>query len=123
MSLSLSPDLLKPGFLFRFEVYLPVTNNDGSLIDPEKFDELTEELTELFGGISFDYPYGGSGGINGMWYSSVTHSFHRDTNAFIMILSKAENSAVKFFRDRLTKWQEIFGQEKILIIFHKVQSF
>ena len=123
MSESLSPDLSKSGFLYRFEVFLPVTSNAGALIDPEKFDGLTLELSEKFGGISFDYPYGGSGGVNGMWYSSVTHIFHRDNNAFIMVLTKAENGAIKFFQDNLKKWQKKFGQEKILIIFHKVQSF
>ena len=122
MSLSLSPDLSKPCFLYRFELFFPVTNNDGSLIDPNKFDELTETLTQVFGGISIDYPYGGSGGTNGMWYSSITRIVHRDTNAFVMVLSKAENAAIKFFNDNLDRWQESFGQEKILVMFHKVQS-
>lgn len=123
MATDLSPNLFKPGFLYRFEIFVPVTDNNGDLIDPLKFDDLTERLTRLFGGVSFNYPYGGSGGIDGMWYSIVSQAFYKDTSAVIMVLSKAQNDAIKFFKDNLPKWEKQFKQEKILVIFHRVQTF
>lgn len=122
MNESLSADFSKPGFWFRFEMFLPVVDNEGELIDPEKFDTLTSQLTDLFGGITFDYPYGGSGGANGMWYSSLTQKIERDTNAFIMILAKPVPKAIKYFSQNIKKWEVEFGQEKVLVTVLKVQT-
>lgn len=123
MTKNLIPDLAKPCFLYRFEIYIPVTDNDGGLIGPAKFDRLTEKLITSFGGISINYPYGGSGGIDGMWYSSVTKLLHRDHSAVIMVLAKAENDSIDYFNAGLPKWEKEFNQEKILIVFHRVQTF
>lgn len=120
---SLAPDLAKPCFLYRFEIYIPVTDNDGELIPPAKFDRLTEKLTTLFGGVSTNYPYGGSGGIDGMWYSTITQLLHRDHSAVIMVLAKDDNDSINFFKTNLKKWEKEFKQEKILIVFHRVQTF
>ena len=40
----------RPARIKRYEILLPLNYNDGSLIEPEKFDETAEELCERFGG-------------------------------------------------------------------------
>ncbi len=37
----------------RYEIYLPIRYNDGSLIEPEKFLETNNDLAEQFGACSF----------------------------------------------------------------------
>ena len=53
--------------LKRFEILLPLTYNDGREVEPEKFDQTAEELSDRFGGITQDtvrvtgaWQYGGT---------------------------------------------------------------
>ena len=36
----------------RYEIYLPLFSNDGTPIEPEKFDQVERELVEQFGGVT-----------------------------------------------------------------------
>ena len=51
----------------RFEILLPLNYNNGAEIEPEKFDDTAEELSERFGGVTQDtiritgtWKYGGA---------------------------------------------------------------
>src|SRR5713101_3654743 len=51
----------------RYEILLPLNYNDGTEIEPEKFDQTAEELSEQFGGVTQDtvritgtWKYGGA---------------------------------------------------------------
>jgi len=37
----------------RYEILLPTRYNDGTLIEPEKFDDVLHEISERFRGVSF----------------------------------------------------------------------
>ena len=61
------PFLSRPARTKRFEILLPLTYNDGRLIEPEKFDQTAEELCDHFGAITQDtvritgtWKYGGT---------------------------------------------------------------
>ena len=40
----------------RYEILLPLNYNDGTLIEPEKFQETRRELVEQFGALTMDAP-------------------------------------------------------------------
>ena len=41
-----------PRVVRRYEIYLPLLYNDGTPIEPEKFDQVERELVEQFGGVT-----------------------------------------------------------------------
>jgi hypothetical protein len=54
-----------PRIVRRYEIYLPLLYNDGTPIEPEKFDYVERELVERFGGVTSvqrQFPLRGSGG-------------------------------------------------------------
>jgi len=118
-----APDFSKPCFLYRFEIYIPILDNDGEIIDPIHLKELNQKLLNTFGGVSLNMPYGGSGGIDGMYYSSISEVVYRDKSAVVMVLSKNDEECVSFFKKNLPKWQKKFKQEKILIMMTSAQAF
>lgn len=38
----------------RYEIFLPIRYNDGSPIEPEKFDQTRDELVEKFSAVTAD---------------------------------------------------------------------
>src|SRR6266567_2422581 len=51
----------------RYEILLPLNYNDGTEVEPEKFDQTAEELSDQFGGVTQDtvritgtWKYGGA---------------------------------------------------------------
>ena len=123
MPQNFAPDFSKHCFLYRFEIYIPIVDNDGKVINPIHLKELNQELLDTFGGVSLNVPYGGSGGIDGMYYSSVSEVVYRDKSAVIMVLSKTDEECVSFFIESLPKWEEKFKQEKILVMMTSVEAF
>ena len=121
MHKDLAPDFSKSCFLYRFEIYIPILDNNGQIIDPIHFERLTEQLMNTFGGVSARFPYGG-GGIDGMYHSSVSEVVFRDKSAIIMVLAKEESASITFFKKNLSKWEKTFDQEKILVMVHTVQT-
>ncbi len=54
-----------PRIVRRYEIYLPLFYNDGTPIEPEKFDQIERDLVERFGGVTSvqrQFPLRGSGG-------------------------------------------------------------
>lgn len=105
----------------RIEMYVPIKDKDGNLIDPGKFYQLSNELTKNFGGCSFDYPYGGSGGIDGVWYSSDSKITYYDKNAIFIVWVADDARALDYFRKKKTTWVANFGQEILVITIQKMQ--
>lgn len=50
----LFPFLSRPARTKRFEILLPLNYNDGTLIEPEKFDQTAEDLCDRFGAVTQD---------------------------------------------------------------------
>ncbi|MFN0278839.1 MAG: hypothetical protein ACKVRN_09575 [Pyrinomonadaceae bacterium] len=122
MPKTFKPDFSKACFLHRFEIYIPVLDNEGQIIPPRLFQRLTAQLMEAFGGVSTMFPYGGSGGIDGIYHSSVSEVVFRDKSAVLMVLSQNDPESVGFFKKNLPKWEKTFKQEKILVMVSDVMS-
>src|SRR6266568_6167176 len=74
----------------RYEILLPLTYNDGTEIQPEKFDQTAEELCERFSGITEDTVR-----VTGTWKYGGTR--YRDT-LFRIRVDTTDRTALAFFK-------------------------
>src|SRR5438309_1092834 len=97
----------------RYEIPLPLNYNDGTVIEPEKFDETAEELSDRFGGITEDMVR-----ITGAWkYGGARY---RDQLLRIRVDSD-DRQATDFLRERKERWKERFRQIDIWITAHEIE--
>src|SRR5262249_21358722 len=99
--------LSRPARTKRYEILLPLNYNDGTLIEPEKFDQTCEELCERFGGITQDTVR-----ITGTWKYGGTR--YRDELLRIRIDTN-DSSATTFFQANKEAWKDRFQQIDIWI--------
>jgi hypothetical protein len=90
-----------------------LTYNDGTLIEPEKFDQTAEELCDRFGGVTLDTVR-----ITGTWKYGGTR--YRDDLLRIRVDSN-EPSAKAFFQAQKEIWKRRFQQIDIWIIAHEIE--
>jgi hypothetical protein len=107
------PFLSRPARTKRFEILLPLTYNDGTLIEPEKFDQTAEELSDRFGGITQDTVR-----ITGTWKYGGTR--YRDDLLRIRIDTN-DPTANAFLRAHKPIWRERFQQIDIWITAHEIE--
>src|SRR6266446_8705326 len=94
--------LSRPARTKRFEILLPLNYNDGSLIEPEKFDQRAGELCDRFGGITQDMVQ-----ITGTWkYGGARY---RDRLLRIR-LDTRDSQARTFLKNAKEVWKERFHQ-------------
>jgi hypothetical protein len=87
--------------------------NDGSLIEPEKFDQTAEELCDRFGGITQDTVR-----ITGTWRYGGTR--YRDDLLRIR-LDTNDPTANAFFQAHKEIWKERFRQIDIWITAYEIE--
>jgi hypothetical protein len=76
----------------EYELYVPLTLNDGTPVDPETLLQLRNRLLERFGGLTF-FPQRNEG----FWtFGGVTY---RDEIVIYRILTDRTRMARKFFRE------------------------
>ncbi len=97
----------------RYEILLPLTYNDGTEIEPEKFDQTAEELSEHFGGVTQDTVR-----ITGTWKYGGTR--YRDQLLRIRIDTNDPAASV-YFRTAKALWKERFRQIDIWITAHEIE--
>src|SRR5438067_12479225 len=90
----------RPSRIKRFEILLPLNYNDGSLIEPEKFDRTAEELCDRFGGVTQDTVR-----ITGTWKYVGTR--YRD-DLLRMRIDTDDPTAHAFFHARKETWKDRF---------------
>ena len=105
--------LSRPARTKRYEILLPLTYNDGTLIEAEKFDQTREELCERFGGITQD-----SVRITGTWKYGGTR--YRDDLLRIRIDSN-DPSPNTFLQAQKEIWKERFQQIDIWITASEIE--
>src|SRR4029434_11200481 len=76
----------------RYEILLPLNYNDGTPIEPEKFQETRRELVEQFGALTLDAPASA-----GLWVSGGRE--YRDELLRFVIDTEATAATDAFFRD------------------------
>src|ERR1043166_4813445 len=84
----------------RFEILLPLNYNDGTDIEPEKFDQTAEELSDHFGGVTQDTVR-----ITGTWKYGGTR--YRDDLLRMRVDSK-DPAANAFLQAQKAVWKERF---------------
>ena len=87
--------------------------NDGSLIEPEKFDRTAEELCDRFGEVTQDTVR-----ITGTWKYVGTR--YRD-DLLRMRVDTDDPGANAFLRAQKEIWKERFQQIDIWIIAHEIE--
>jgi hypothetical protein len=90
-----------------------LTYNDGTLIEPEKFDQTAEELCDHFGGVTQD-----SVRITGTWKYGGTR--YRDELLRIRIDSN-DPTASAFLQAQKERWKERFRQIDIWITAYEIE--
>lgn len=93
----------------EYELYVPLTHNDGSPVDPERLVQLREQLLQQFGGLTF-FPQRNEG----FWtFGGVTY---RDEIVIYRILTGETRKARRFFREIKEQLKRDLDQEEILIV-------
>jgi hypothetical protein len=93
----------------EYELYVPLTHNDGTPVDPDKLVKLRDRLLEQFGGLTF-FPQRN----DGFWtFGGVTY---RDEIVIYRILTGQHRMARKFFRELKEELKRDLNQEEILIV-------
>lgn len=74
----------------RYEILLPIRYNDGALVEAEKFDLVIEELSDRFGGVTFQPEH-----LRGVWL----HEGQKFDEANVRVVVDVEDSpeAAEFF--------------------------
>ena len=97
----------------RYEILLPLNYNDGDVVEPAKFDQTAEELSERFDGITEDTLR-----ATGTWKYGGTR--YRDELLRIRIDSD-DPQAADFLREHKETWKNRFRQIDIWITAHEIE--
>jgi hypothetical protein len=98
----------------EYDIFVPLTYNDGSPVEPRKFQALQQKLVDQFGGLTF-FPQPNEG----FWtMGDVTY---RDEIVIYRVLSRKVRSARKFLSQLKKELKRSFRQEEILIVERKIE--
>jgi hypothetical protein len=93
----------------EYELYVPLSYNDGTPVDPKILMQLRERLLTEFGGLTF-FPQPNEG----FWtFGGVTY---RDEIVVYRVLSEHVRTARRFFRELKEELKRKLKQEEILIV-------
>jgi hypothetical protein len=98
----------------RYEILLPTRYNDGTPVEPEKFDAVLQEISERFGGVSF-FPEG----LHGVWL----HQGQRfdENNARLVVDVEGTSENADFFVRYKQVLKERFRQIDLWIISYEIR--
>jgi len=102
-------------FLKLYRFFLPKEYNDGKPIEPERFDEFTEELKEKFDGVTF-VPSIDSPLIQGIWKSKKTQITYKDKISMIELFVGDTLEIQDWIREFKEKIEKELEQEKIFVL-------
>jgi len=98
----------------RYEILLPLKYNDGTPVEPEKFQETRRELVRRFGALTMDAPP-----ISGLWVSGGRE--YQDELIRFVVDAEATPDTDEFFRDFKERLKERFRQVEIWITAHPIR--
>jgi hypothetical protein len=101
----------------KYEIYLPLTYNDGTKIEAEKIKQIREELVDVFGArtvSSHHAPYQGAWNYRGI-------DFIEDIIK-IEIIARADRKTQKFFRQFKERVKRMLKQFDVLIITQDIRT-
>ena len=93
----------------EYEIFLPLWQNDGMRIDPDKLQEIRQELLAEFGGITaFPQP--------NLGFCKLGEITYRDEVIIYRVLAADGNKAREFFVRLKEQLKQQFRQEDVLIV-------
>ena len=98
----------------RYEILLPLKYNDGTHVEPEKFQETRRELVNRFGALTMD-----ASPLHGRWMSSATE--YTDELIRFVVDTEATPETDAFFRDLKERLKERFRQLEIWITAYPIR--
>ena len=99
----------------EYDLYVPLTYNDGSPIEPKTIERIGQRLLEQFGGVTF-FPQPNEG----LWrMGSVTF---RDQIVIFRVLSANVLRARRFFKALKQELKTKLEQEEILVVERDVET-
>src|SRR5438270_8309525 len=98
----------------EYDVYIPLTYNDGTPVDPDKIADLKKRLRDRFGGLTF-FPQR----TEGLW--KVGSVSFRDEIVICRILTEEVRQSRDYFLRLKEEMREAFRQEEVLIVERKVE--
>lgn len=99
----------------EYDLFIPLYYNDGRPVEPQKFQNLQQQLLDQFGGLTF-FPQANEG----FWtMAGVTY---RDEIVIYRVITSDEREARRFLSD-LKEWLKAeLQQEEILIVERNVET-
>jgi hypothetical protein len=101
-------------YLYRFDVWVSLNDQNGTKVDRTKFLALEWELYSKFGGLTCT-PIVGTPVYDGYWKDPDTGKLMRDLNTVYTVLTPRTHSSYSYFEKSKQKWQDDFNQKAILI--------
>lgn len=99
----------------EYDVFIPLTYNDGSLIEPKRLEEIHQLLLGRFDGLTF-FPQPNQG------YWNMSGIMYHDEIVVYRVLTENTTSARRFFKKFKEKLKTDLRQEEILIIERDVRT-
>ena len=99
----------------EYDIYVPLSNNDGTPVDPQKLKDLKKRLVDHFGGLTH-FPQENEG----LW--KVGAFTFRDKIVILRVLTTEPDKAGSFFAELKKEMQRNWAQEDVLIVVRDVQT-
>ena len=108
MSPTIHP-LRESALVKEYDLFIPLYYNDGRPIEPQKFQDLQQQLLDQFGGLTF-FPQPNEG----FWMTAgVTY---RDEIVIYRVITSDAQDARRFWSDLKERLKQELQQEEILIV-------
>lgn len=98
----------------RYEILLPLKYNDGTPVEPEKFQTTRRELVGRFGALTMDAPP-----ISGLWVAGGRA--YQDELIRFVVDTEATPETDEFFRDFKERLKDRFRQVEIWIVAYPIR--
>ncbi len=99
----------------EYDLFVPLSYNDGRQIEPQKFQNLQTQLLDQFGGLTF-FPQPNEG----FW--TMAGITYRDEIVIYRVITSDEQEARRFLSELKERLKAVFQQEDILIIERDVDT-
>jgi len=99
----------------EYDIYVPLSNNDGTPVDPQKLKDLKKRLVNHFGGLTH-FPQENEG----LW--KVGAFTFRDKIVILRVLTADPDKAGSFFAELKKEMLRNWAQEDVLIVVRDVQT-
>jgi hypothetical protein len=99
----------------EYEIFVPLSYNDGRQVEPEQFRDLQKQLPDHFGGLTF-FPQPNEG------YWTMAGVTYRDEIIIYRVISSNSRAALRFLSRLKEQLKVRLDQEEILIIEREVEA-